>query len=231
MESSGAPREVERAHRSGRQLFCGLELLAAPGALVPRPETELLARCAVDALAERPGWELRVVDMCCGSGNLACVIASQERRAQVWASDLTDPCVELARRNAAQLDLLERLHVVQGDLFAALHGLELEGTIDAVVCNPPYISTGKLAGERAELLEREPREAFDGGPYGLSVHQRVIAQAVEYLKPGGLLLIEFGLGQERQVAKLVERAAAYTGFRTAADDADRPRVALAAKLG
>ena len=85
----------------------------------------------------------------------------------------------------------------------------MRGSIDAVICNPPYISQGKLASERAELLEHEPREAFDGGPYGLSIQQRVVREALPFLRPGGILLFEIGLGQERQVRMLFERTKAY----------------------
>ena len=149
---------------------------------------------------------LRVIDMCCGAGNLACAIAVHAPGVRVWASDLTDGCVSWTKRNVEQLGLGERVEVYQGDLFASLADKGLEGTVDIVVCNPPYISSGRLAGDRAELLENEPREAFDGGPYGLNIHQRVMADAPRFLKPGGWLLMEFGLGQHRQVKILLERS-------------------------
>jgi release factor glutamine methyltransferase len=117
---------------------------------------------------------------------------------------------------------------VQGDLFSALKGLE--GTIDLVVCNPPYISQAKLAGERAVLLESEPREAFDGGPYGLSIHQRVVREALPFLKPGGSLLFEIGLGQERQVKMLFERTRAYEDIRMVANAAGEVRVVAGRKF-
>src|SRR5262249_40197368 len=162
-------------------------------------ETELLGRTAVStlrALAEQrgSGEELRIIDMCCGSGNLACAIAVALPAAMVWASDLTDGCVTLARRNVRKLGIDHRTKVLQGDLLGPLEGLRLEGTIDVVVCNPPYISTARL-NERTDLTH-EPREAFDGGPYGLTVVQRVVREALPFLRPGGRLLFEFGLGQD-----------------------------------
>lgn len=184
----------------GTARFFGLELELRPGVLAPRPETELVAHAAV-ALAPK-----RVVDMCCGAGNLACAIASALPAAAVWAADSEAECVELARANAARLGL--RIAVHQGDLFAALPA-ELAGTIDVIVCNPPYISTGKLAGERAPLLRFEPRAAFDAGPYGLAIHQRVIQAAPALLAPGGWLIMEHGLGQQRQIEALLGRAAAF----------------------
>lgn len=201
-----------------------VDLLVERGVLVPRDETELLGNAALEIL---PDYAY-VIDMCCGSGNLACALAVHRPRARVWASDLTDACVALARRNAAHVGVANRVRVVQGDLFAGLKGLE--GTIDAVVCNPPYISQAKLAGERQSLLENEPREAFDGGPYGLSIHQRVVKEALPFLKPGGHLLFEIGLGQERQVKLLLERTRAYEEIRTVSNAAGEVRVVAARKI-
>jgi release factor glutamine methyltransferase len=213
---------VAELYRTGRAPFMGLELVVAPGALVPRAETELLGRTALGALEGIAAP--RVIDMCCGSGNLACAIAHHLPAARVWASDLTEGCTVVARRNVEHLGLSERVRVAQGDLFAGLAGLGLEGTVDAVVCNPPYISVKRLEGDRAALLEHEPREAFDGGPYGLSIHQRVVRDAVAFLRPGGVLLFEVGLGQDRQVEQLFRRARAYAETGVARDAGGDGRV-------
>jgi release factor glutamine methyltransferase len=217
---------VAEAYGKGRIMFMGMELLVAPGALVPRPETELLGATAMDALRRMELPAPRVVDMCCGAGNLACAIAHHVQSSRVWASDLTDGCVEAARRNVAHHGLSGRVSVLQGDLFAPLSGLELEGAIDMIVCNPPYISDKRLEGDRAHLLELEPREAFAAGPYGLSIHMRVVKDALRYLRPGGVLLFEVGLGQDRQVASLMERSKGYEDVRAAANQAGESRVVL-----
>lgn len=217
-----------RVAEAGTTRFMGHELELAAGVLVPREETELLGRTALTSL-EALGDGAQFVDMCCGAGNLACSLAAGVPRARGWACDLTGLCVELARRNVAALGLTSRVQVLQGDLFAPLVGLGLEGQIDLVVCNPPYISTGKLLGESAHLLEHEPREAFDGGPFGLSIHQRVIKQALPFLRPGGLLLFEFGLRQERQLQLLFERSRAYSDLEFFSDATGAPRVVRARK--
>lgn len=218
---------VAEAYGRGCTLFMGIELLVAPGALVPRPETELLGRTAVDALRRRGLPAPRIVDMCCGAGNLACAISLNIPGACIWASDLTDGCVQLARRNAARHGLESRVAVLQGDLFRTLSDLQLERTIDMIVCNPPYISESRLKGDRAALLADEPREAFAAGPYGLSVHMRVAKDAPRYLRPGGLLLFEVGRGQDRQVATLLERNDAYENVRVIMDEAGAGRVVMA----
>ena len=218
--AAGAPL----AYVIGHEIFMGVELIVAEGALAPREETELLGYTALAALRSPGSPALRVIDMCCGSGNLACAIARHLPEVRVWASDLTDGCIAVTRRNVEHVGVADRVVVAQGDLFAGLAGLGLEGSIDAVVCNPPYISQGKLATDRAELLNHEPREAFDGGPYGLSIHQRVIKDALKFLLPGGILLFEIGLGQERQVNLLFDRAKAYEDIQLVANSAGEVRV-------
>jgi len=220
---------IAAAYEKGHLMFMGVDLLVAPGALVPRSETELLAQAALDTLASKQLSSPRVIDMCTGSGNLACAIAHHVPGARVWSSDLTDGCVRVARRNVERLKLSDRVSVAQGDLFEGLSGLGLEGTADLVVCNPPYISHKRLEGDRAELLAEEPREAFDGGPYGLSIHQRVVKDALRYLREGGVLAFEIGLGQERQVKNLFERARGYEDVRFIATDRGEVRVVLGRK--
>ncbi len=105
-----------------------------------------------------------------------------------------------------------------GDLFAALIDDGLHGKVDLVVCAPPFISSGRLAKDRAYLLDHEPREPFDAGPYGLTIHQRVVNEAAPYLRPGAYLVFEVGEGQSKQVTRLFERAGHYESIETVAHD-------------
>ena len=213
----------------GITTFSGLPLHVVPGTLVPRLETELLAQTALSTLTAMQMTGTRIIDMCCGVGNLAITIGYHAPATQIWAVDLTESCIQAAQKNVALYNLGSRIHVLQGDLFEPLQGRELEGTIDMIVCNPPYISTKRLASERAGLLEYEPREAFDAGPYGLSIHQRVVSAALPFLKPGGYLLFEFGEGQARQVRILFERTRAYNEIRMIPDANGNERVAIGQK--
>jgi release factor glutamine methyltransferase len=212
-------------------MFMGIKLIAAPGALVPREETELLGNTALDVLRNRASTAPKVVDMCCGSGNLACALAHHLPIIQVWACDLTDGCCNVTQRNIDQLGLNQIVHVYQGDLFSSLSGKGLEDSIDVIVCNPPYISQGKLASELASLTSHEPKEAFDGGPYGLSIHQRVVKDAISYLKPGGTLMFEIGVGQDRQVKMLFDRTKAYEHIQTFSNPSGQVRVVSGQKIG
>jgi release factor glutamine methyltransferase len=220
---------VSEIYANGHVRFMDVDLLVTPGALVPREETELLGNTALQTIHQMGLAAPRVIDMCCGSGNLGSAMAARLPNATLWLSDLTDGCVNAARRNVAHLSLGARANVYQGDLFASLAGLGLEGGIDVVVCNPPYISTKRLEGDRASLLEHEPREAFDGGPYGLSIHQRVVKEALPFLRVGGYLLFEIGLGQDKQIKMVFDRVKAYEDFSLIQNSNGEARVALARK--
>lgn len=210
------------------QSFMNVEIETAPGVLVPRHETELLGATAIE-LVERSGAAI-VVDMCCGSGNLAIAVAVAHPSVRVYASDLTEQATAVARHNVARLGLADRVIVTQGDMFEGLAGFGLLGNVDMVVCNPPYISTGKLETTSSHLLEHEPREAFDAGPYGIALHQRLFAEAIPFLRPGGWLACEFGVGQERQVKALLARTRHYGEPQFVTSDAGMPRVAFAQTL-
>lgn len=218
-------QKSEENRGTGLHRFMGIDLELATDVLVPRAETELLGRNAV-AILNSLDTPVTVIDMCCGSGNLALAIASEVTSATVWGADLTDSTVALARRNTERLGLQDRVTIRQGDLFSALENDGLQSGVDVIVCNPPYISTARLENDSAHLLRSEPREAFDGGPYGLSIHQRLIREAPSFLKPEGVLLFEFGEGQERQIAILLSRVKGYGIPTFVCDAANKPRVAI-----
>jgi release factor glutamine methyltransferase len=210
--------------------FMGLQLETSTACLVPRKETELLARTAIEVLSTSNIANPIVIDMCCGAGNIACAIAHYVPNVTVIACDLTLSCIELGRRNATRLGLGDRLSFFQGDLFNAIQHLNLIDKVDGIFCNPPYISSGKLSTDRASLLANEPQEAFDGGPYGLTIHQRVLSESPQYLKEGGWLAFEFGVGQERQLSILFQRLKQfYTQTEIKYNDEGVPRAIISTK--
>lgn len=215
---------------TGRQRFLGIQLLTGLDVLIARDETELLGSEVITILRaqadEYPDRELRLIDMGCGSGNITCAAAVAVPRLRVWASDLTESCVALTRSNVALHSLQDRVEVTQGDLFDPLRAKGLEFTIDVLEMNPPYISSTSLEKQKAALLHHEPREAFDGGPFGISIISRLIREAHAFLNPNGHLLFEFGQGQAKQVRMLVERSKLYSEIRFALDQHGEPRVAI-----
>jgi release factor glutamine methyltransferase len=224
---------VPLAHLTGRQSFMGIELLAGPEALVPRRETELLGYAALNLVRKTVASQGRalVVDVCTGSGNLALALAHQEPRCEVIGADLSSEAITLARRNAEWTSLSDRVGFVQGDLFAPFDELGLRGSVDLVVCNPPYISSAKAAAMPTEIAEFEPRMAFDGGAFGISILFRLVSGAAQFLRPAGWLCFEVGRGQGESMAGRVERAGPYAVVERVRDDAGDVRALLAQTRG
>jgi len=204
------------AHLTGRQHFMGLELLAGPDALVPRIETEILARAAISA-AEEIGADVatpRILDVCTGSGNIALVLASRIARALVGACDLSESAVELARRNAGQLGLSARIDFRAGDLLVPFRDTDWTGSVDLLTCNPPYISSSKVPAMADEIAHHEPSMAFDGGPFGVSILMRLIQEAPDMLRSGGWLAFEVGLGQGPAMEKKLRTDSRFSTVRS-----------------
>jgi len=210
---------VPLAHLTQRQRFVDMEMLAGPGALVPRRETELLARAAIDIARDIAAKQsgVRVVDVCTGSGNVALAVAQHVPSAQVFAADLSEEAVELARRNAEHLGLQSRATFGAGDLLAPFDNVEYHGTVDLLTCNPPYISSAKVEHMHGEISQHEPHLAFDGGPFGVAILMRLLQDAPRFLRPGAVLAFEVGLGQGPAMAKRLEKLAGVTEVRPLAD--------------
>ena len=178
---------------TGEAPFMGLMLKAASQVLIPRFDTETLCE---QALLRLRGGE-RVLDLCTGSGALAVAIADRFPDTKVFAGDISTDAVALARENASRcgVDVVVR----QGDLFGPFAGERF----DMIVSNPPYIPSRDLAGLMEEVLS-EPVLALDGGRDGLDFYRRIIDEAPLYLTSSGWLLLEFGDGQAKAVAALLE---------------------------
>ena len=218
------------AHLTGRQHFMGLDLLAGREALIPRMETELLGWAALDALrnggaANRD--EVMVVDVCTGSGNLALALAFHAPTARVCASDLSEEALALARRNTLHLQLQHRVEFRQGDLLAPFDEARFLGHIDLLVCNPPYISSRKVDTMPHEIVGHEPRLAFDGGAFGIQVVERLMREAPRFLRQGGCLAFEIGLGQGSAILKRLSADKRYSRLRPVQDAAGAIRAIVA----
>ena len=217
------------AYLTGRQQFMGVELFATADALIPREETELLGFAALSRLRGivRERGHATVIDVCTGSGNLALALAWHEPCARVWASDLSEEAVSLARRNLALLGLADRVEFHTGDLLAPFDTPEFHGSVDLLICNPPYISSGKVEGMPPEIIAHEPRIAFDGGPLGIKFLLRLISDAPRFLREGGWLAFEIGLGQGPGILKRIEQSGIYADVSEIADKSGQIRAIMA----
>lgn len=220
---------VPLAHLTGRQRFMDMELEVGKAALVPRKETELLGSAALAVLRQLADTQdtLRVIDVCTGAGNLAFALATHEPMARVYASDLSTEAVELARHNGAQLGLGQRVEFRQGDFLAPFAGADFDKNVDLLVCNPPYISSGKVGTLPAEIIGHEPSLAFDGGPFGVKILQRLVTEAPQFLRSGGWLAFEVGLGQGPAIMDRLRRNPAYADLFAVEDASGAIRAVLA----
>lgn len=210
----------------------GVELLAGPEALIPRRETELLGRAAVERLQQAVGSRGAAValDICTGSGNLAIGFAVNVPGSLVFAADLSEEAVALARRNVAHAKLQERVEVRHGDLLAPFDEPRFLGLVDVLVCNPPYISSAKVTTMHAEIAQHEPSLAFDGGPFGVRIIERLMREAPRFVRPGGWLVFEIGLGQGGAVRRRLAANRSYDEVLPFQDQRGDVR-AIAARVG
>lgn len=211
-------------HLTGTQAFWRHEFLVTPGVFIPRPETELLVEAALDLLKGRAAP--LVVDVGTGSGCIALSLAAERADAVVHATDISLDALTAAGENARWLGLAGRVSFHEGDLLAPV--ADLEGRIDLVVSNPPYVDPAELPALAPEVRDHEPLVALVPGDDGYSVYRRLVPQARRFLRPGGGLVLEVGQGQEREVRLLCE-AAGLPVIRVIPDLQKIPRVVVAVR--
>jgi release factor glutamine methyltransferase len=189
------------ARITGTREFWGLPFIVTPDVLVPRPETETVVETALALIGPDRTAGPRILDMATGSGAILLALLSELPNARGAGTDIDQPALGVARRNAAQLGLEDRAKFI-----ASNYGSAINGRFDLVVSNPPYIATSQIATLERDVRDYDPRPALDGGPDGLSAYRAIVADATRLLAPGGSLVLEIGQGQENDVARLLTNA-------------------------
>ncbi|MEY5017782.1 MAG: hypothetical protein RL431_831 [Actinomycetota bacterium] len=192
-------------HITGLAPFRHLVLKVGPGALVPRPETELVAGWAIEALLQVPSAHPVAVDLGAGTGALALALATEVPHSTVYAVELSAEARHWAALNIAELGD-DRVTLVAGDAATALS--ELDGTVDVVVTNPPYIPDAQIPAD-SEVATHDPDMALYGGADGLRDIRSFVSRAFQLLRPGGTLVLEHGDDQSEAVTRIARDA----GFR------------------
>ncbi len=174
----------------GKQEFWSLEFEVTPAVLIPRPETEIIVEKSLELVGDTPSL---VLDIGTGSGAIAVAIAHERPEARVVATDKSLSALWLARRNASRNGVADRIFFAIADLFAPLRP---EQEFDLIVSNPPYISESEFLDLAPEIANYEPDSALrGGGEHGLDLVRLILDQFGSYLKPGGSMLMEIGMGQ------------------------------------
>ena len=191
---SGVPLQ----HIIGKTGFMGFDFRVSPSALIPRPDTEILAE---DALKDHHDGS-RILDLCTGTGCIIISLMALTNDCYGVGTDISDAALELASENADMIlsEKRERLELKQGDLYDALEDDDL---FDVIVSNPPYIRTSDIESLSTEVRDHDPRIALDGGADGLEFYRRIIKGAKEHLRKGGDLLLEIGYDQAEDVSEMM----------------------------
>jgi release factor glutamine methyltransferase len=202
----------------GEQEFFGLTLAVTPAVLIPRPETEHLVEAALERLPKET--QLRIADIGTGSGAIAIALAHTLPHARITALDISIAALEVAAANARTHNVVNRIDFRESDLLSAVPDQQF----DAIVSNPPYVSTNEELEK--QVRGYEPASALYAGETGLDIYRRLIPQAKAALTPGGWLLMEIGHGQREALAELLHD---WTSTNFVNDLQGIPRVAISRK--
>ena len=269
--SAGEPTQ----HLTGKQEFWGLEFEVTPDVLIPRPETEHLIEVALDRLAVRElragrpvhleTQPLTIIDIGTGSGCIAVTLAKELPAATVYATDISKPALDVARRNVTRHGFADRIRFLESNLLEAFSSAAHESQLtnheslpanmavgyfaadaccssdqspitsrhsplfDLVISNPPYISRHEADSLPVEVREHEPPAALYGGEEGYELFGSLIPQAAQFLKPGGLLILELGYNSLPAVEPLLD-SSEWFNIAVTNDLAGIPRVLAAERL-
>ncbi|MBV8965004.1 MAG: peptide chain release factor N(5)-glutamine methyltransferase, partial [Mycobacteriaceae bacterium] len=213
-------KRIPLQHLTGTAAFGPLSLDVGPGVFIPRPETEALFEWA---LAQNLPAESVIVDLCTGSGALAAALAYHEPAARVIGVDISADALAYAQRNTAGIGAAVELRC--GDVRDPLLFADLDGRVDLVVANPPYLPDS--AELEPEVAQHDPPQALFGGPDGTSFIPAISLLAGRWLKPGGLIAIEHDDAASAAAITLVRRTGVFDALTAHADFAGRPRFVTA----
>ena len=203
----------------------GLDFFVKEGVLIPRADTEIVVEKAMELIKskEKP----IIIDMCTGSGAIALSLAYHIRDSKVYAVDLSDDAIFCCNENINRYNLNDRVILYKGNLFDPIENLDLEGKVDMIISNPPYISTSDIEALGINVKDFEPHLALDGGTDGLNFYRMITEKASGYLKDGGMLVYEIGYNQGQEVVKLIQESDFYENVEITRDLASLDRCVTA----
>ena len=210
------------AYITGAWEFYGLPMTVTPDVLIPRMDTEVLVDAAKEILVGRK-MDARILDLCCGSGCIACALGHELPASKLVAVDISASALEICRKNLAANRLSSRCITLQADATAA-PPLSI-GTFDLIVSNPPYIASDEIIELDSSVRDYEPIWALDGGKDGLRFYKGILKYWKSLLRPGGFILFEVGEDQAQTVKDMV-LAAGFAAADTRKDSQGIDRVVI-----
>ena len=218
------------AYLVGHREFYSLDFRVTRDVLIPRPETEFLVVAVTDLVKQHRSLPppqagnhaaLSIADVGTGSGNLATCFAKHISDSRIWATDISQAALDVARENCIRHGVLDRVELLCGDLLTPVPG---DVWFDFIVSNPPYVSQAEYAQLARDVKDHEPPQALIAGELGTEVIARLIGQAAQRLKPGGWLLLEISPMIEQSVHKLLSSDGRFADLQTIPDLAGHVRV-------
>jgi release factor glutamine methyltransferase len=208
------------AYLLGVKEFYGYEFIVSKDCLIPRPDTEIVVEECLKLLDDN---KKLAFELCTGSGAIAISLLRERKNLNIIASDISKETLEIAKLNAKNLGVADRLELNQGDLFACFKKIKA----DLIVINPPYIETDEILKLTACVREYEPHLALDGGPDGLNFYRRILKEAPDYLASSGFLVMEIGFDQKEKITSLIDEN--WSTYRFFKDLASLDRVIVLQK--
>ena len=206
--------------------FMSLDFFVDERVLIPRPETEILVETVLKNEHDKQysKRKITIMDIGTGSGNIAVSLAKNLSNVEIYASDISQEALEIAKTNVQEHKVIDNIHLLHGDLFSAFVGYAEKEHIDFIVSNPPYVSESEWKNLEPELRDHEPRVALVAGKDGLCFYKQIIKEATDWLMPDGYLIIEIGETQANTIIKLMEREGHYEDFEIIKDLQGKERV-------
>ena len=183
-------------HITHRQEFMKMDFFVDENVLIPRPDTEILVEKAIE-ICNNHGNDIKILDLCTGSGAIGISIAKNIKNAKIYATDIKNTVIDIAKQNAKQNNV-DNIEFIVSDMFENIQ----EKDFDIIVSNPPYIETDVIKTLPTEV-RNEPIIALDGGKDGLKFYKIILSEYKKYLKKDGYLLLEIGYNQAKSVGELI----------------------------
>ncbi len=216
------------AYLVGHREFYSLRFAVDSNVLIPRPETEHVVVCALEAAKKFSADPIRIIDVGTGSGCIAVTLATQVKNCKIAATDISDAALAVARSNAETHNAVDRVKFFQGDLLEALPAGS--NPVHMIVSNPPYIGRGETDTVDTQVKNHEPSVALFSGEFGTEIITRLTEQAPKYLLPGGFLIFETSPIIMDKCVHIVESNAAFASVEVVKDYSGHERVIVAQKV-
>lgn len=214
---------VPLQHITHSQEFMKMDFFVDENVLIPRPDTEILVEETIKIAKKMTNP--KILDLCTGSGAIAISIAKNVKDADVYAVDISEKALNIAKTNAKRLEVFDKINFLKSDLFQNIEKTKF----DIIVTNPPYIKKEDITYLSKEV-QKEPLLALDGGVDGLDFYKKILNQSIDYLKFGSYICMEIGYDQKQDVLKIIQDIDKYVDTYSKKDLCGNDRI-IVTKVG